>query len=299
MLQRIVDAHSEIGVVPEIFWITSYVNSRKGPDLDGPITPEIVSELVKQKRFRELKLDQQSFERLLNNRESIPCLQFLNKVFALYQSRCGKPIIGNKTPQYVQNILPFHQRWPETKFIHLIRDGRDVCLSILNWKKADRTAGRYVTWSEDPVSTTALWWKRKVRLGREAGSQLNPELYYEIRYENIIRNPQEECRKLCDFLGVTYDPAMNRHHETKSETDAHPKAKSWEPITAGLRDWRTQMSDLQVENFEVAAGDLLSELGYARAFPNPSAHSRKSVSVIIDRFTNDVLSRGKQLPVQW
>src|SRR5687768_595393 len=169
LLQRSVNAHPEIAVVPEIFWITHYVNSRKGPNLDEPITADVVSELVEHKRFRELEVDKQSFTRLLDGQQSIPCWQFLNRVFALYQSHHPKPVVGNKTPQYAQSIAAFHARWPETKFIHLIRDGRDICLSILDWKKADRTAGKFATWSDDPVSTTALWWKRNVRLGREGG----------------------------------------------------------------------------------------------------------------------------------
>ena len=299
LLQRIVNAHSEIAVAPEIFWVTHFVNSRKGPNLDGPITNEIVSELTQHKRFAELEVDPESFAALLGDHESLPCWQFLNKVFELYRKQQGKAIVGNKTPQYVQNITAFHAHWPAAKFIHLIRDGRDVCLSILNWKKADRTAGRFATWSEDPVATSALWWKRNVRLGREAGNLLDPKLYYEVRYENIIQGSQVECRKLCDFLEISYDPAMVRHHEARPEEDLHPNAKSWAPIMAGLRDWRKQMSQEQIEKFEAAAGDLLSELGYQRAFLHPSDQSRKHVSTIIDRFTSDVLSTGKLLPVHW
>lgn len=49
--------------------------------------------------------------------------------------------------------------------------------------------------------------------------------------------------------------------------------KAWLPITAGLRDWRTQMSAEHVERFEAVAGDLLDELGYPRAFPRTSAEA--------------------------
>jgi hypothetical protein len=47
-----------------------------------------------------------------------------------------------------------------------------------------------------------------------------------------------------------------------------PQGSEWEPVTAGLRDWRTQMTAEDVERFEAAAGDLLAELAYARAFSN-------------------------------
>src|SRR3712207_7334880 len=66
-------------------------------------------------------------------------------------------------------------------------DGRDVCLSILNWKKADRALGRFSTWGEDQVTTAAVWWEWHVRLGREDGGSLAPKLYHEVRYEELDR----------------------------------------------------------------------------------------------------------------
>jgi hypothetical protein len=67
---------------------------------------------------------------------------------------------------------------------------------MLNWKKAQVAAGGLVTWTEAPVLTTALWWKQRVRLGREDGSALGPELYYEIRYETLVPQPATECAVL-------------------------------------------------------------------------------------------------------
>jgi hypothetical protein len=111
------------------------------------------------------------------------------------------------------------------------------------------------------VSTSALWWESNVRLGRESGKSLGPELYYEVRYESLVAHPQEECEALSAFLGLPYDDAMLRFDETQ------PKRKARRPITPGLRDWRTQMSRDDVERFEAMAGDLLDELGCPRAFP--------------------------------
>jgi hypothetical protein len=103
--------------------------------------------------------------------------------------------------------------------VHLIRDGRAVCLSVLNWDHAARTAGRYAGWFEDPIVTTALWWRRKVELGREGGRRLGPQLYYELRYEALVSQPAGECVKLCAFLGLPYDEAMVRFHEGRQRVD--------------------------------------------------------------------------------
>ena len=162
-----------------------------------------------------------------------------------------------------------HDLWPETKFVHLIRDGRDVCLSMMNWKKADSSAGQFSAWKEDRVSTGALWWELNVRLGRQDGGSLAPELYHEVRYEALISEPEETCANLCDFLGLSYDDAMLKFHEGPGEADPDLDAKKgWRPLTPGLRKWSEQMSTEDLRRFEAAAGDLL-ELGYPRAVPDP------------------------------
>ncbi len=161
LLQRIVDAHPDIAITPEMHWITDYFREPKWLWTDGRVTAEQVASMIQQKRFRQFAFSREEFQGLLESGEPMPYIDFLNGIFALYGETKKKVLVGNKTPNFVRRIPTLHDLWPEAKFVHLIRDGRDVCLSVLNWNHAYRTAGRYTTWSEDPVSTTALWWKRR------------------------------------------------------------------------------------------------------------------------------------------
>jgi hypothetical protein len=303
LIHRMVDAHPLIAITPEMHWITYHFKKWKHSKPDGLVTPELISELAEHRRFAQFEIGREEFEGLLGPGEQVSYPSFLNGIFDLYGRVKNKPLVGNKTPAYVRSISSLHALWPEAKFVHIIRDGRDVCLSIMNWKKAGRNAGRYATWNEDPVSTTALWWERKVRLGREAGASLGPELYHEIRYESLVSRAVEECTRLCEFLDVPYDDAMVRFHEGKTRTDlpdARKNAKkAWLPITSGLRNWRSEMPDEDVERFEAAAGDLLGELGYARAFPRPSAEKLEHASRIREAFAGEVRERKERLPERW
>jgi hypothetical protein len=140
---------------------------------------------------------------------------------------------------------------------------------MFNWPSVQqKKPGTFATWKDDPASTAALWWELNVRRGREAGASLGPELYHEMRYESLVAHPERDCAALCAFLGLPYDECMLRFHEARANTDEGLTAgHGWRPITPGARDWRTQMAPADVERFEAAAGDLLEELGYARAFP--------------------------------
>ena len=301
LVHRIVDAHPEIAITPEMHWISHYVNYFKNQN--RLVTPELVSELTEHKRFSQFEIPRQEFEALLGSGEELPYPTFLRRVFGLYGKINNKPLVGNKTPAYVRNMPTFHALWPEAKFVHIIRDGRDVCMSVLNWKKAERTVGRYASWEEDPVSTTALWWERKVHKARVDGAVLGPGLYHEMHYEDLVEDPERECKRLCEFLGVLYEEAMIRFAEGKTRTDL-PNArktpkKAWLPITSGMRNWRTEMPVKDVERFEAAAGNLLEELGYERTFSRPTPQALEHATRIRKMFSRHIQEREEQPLERW
>jgi Sulfotransferase family len=301
LVHRIVDAHPELAITPEMHWISHYVNFFKNQN--RLVTPELVSELSRHKRFAQFEIPHEQFEGLLASGETVPYPTFLNRVFGLYARIKNKPLVGNKTSGYVRRVHTLHALWPEAKFVHIIRDGRDVCLSVLNWKKADHIVGRYASWEEDPVSTTALWWERKVRKGREDGAALGPGLYHETLYEDLVEDPERECKRLCEFLGVPYDDAVIRFAEGKTKTDL-PNArktpkKAWLPITSGMRNWRTEMPATDIQRFEAAVGNLLEELSYERTFSRPTPQALEHATRIRKMFSRHVQERVEHLPERW
>jgi hypothetical protein len=302
LLQRVVNAHPHVAVVNQSRWVPVYWKKRAGLTAEGLVTPELVPQLLTyRKLFRKLGIGREDLERLLGDGGPVPYARYVTGVFDLYGRAQGKALVGDKTPIYVRSIDTLHGLWPEAKFVHLIRDGRDVCLSHLNWKKkAAKLASNFRTWTEDAVTTAALRWKWNVGLGRQAGRPLGPGLYYELRYEALVARPEEECAKLCAFLGVPYDAAMLRFHEGRTKTKPGLDAKkAWRPITPGLRDWRAQMSAEDVERFEAAAGDLLDELGYPRAAPRPRPEALEHAARARERFTLEAQERGRGLPEHW
>jgi hypothetical protein len=269
LLQRIVNAHPQIAVMPESHWIPRLRRQAK-----GGVTRELISSLLEQREFPALHLGQEEVQPLIGNGEPVSYSCFISRLFDLYGRNQGKTLVGNKTPGFVRRLKTIHALWPAARIVHLIRDGRDVFLSVSNRPLKHPDRAFFATWNEDPVSTGALRWEVNVRKGRRAGQWLGPDLYYEMRYESLVNRPAEECAALCRFLGVPDDEAMLRFYERQTTR------KAARPITPGLRDWRSQMRTDEVEQFEAAVGGLLDELGYARAFQRPRPEAVEKASRI-------------------
>jgi hypothetical protein len=298
LLRRVVDAHSQLAITPESEWIVRYYNQRIGLTPAGIITPELVPRLLEHPKFHRLGLSGPDLEELVETGGLVGYASFVSRLFDHYSRTQSKPLVGDKTPNYVRQIQVLHHLWPRAKFVHLIRDGRDVGLSLLGWKrKAARMVELFPTWEEAPVTTAALCWERNVRQGREQGRLLGPKSYYEIRYESFVTRPAEEVQGLCGFLGVPYESGLLEFHQgrTKAEPGLSPK-EAWLPITPGLRDWKSQMPRAGLERFEAVAGDLLDELGYPRACAALPATVREETARLRDCFAQGLSIRAENLP---
>lgn len=264
-----VDAHPEIAITPEAHWIPIWFEEGTGLTAEGRITPELIARLLDHPKFALFRLGREEVIALAGDGHSMSYAALVTAIHDLYGKIRSKALVGNKTPDSARRMQTLHALWPEARFVHLIRDGRDVALSLMAWPRVtQKRPGTLPTWKEDPVSTAALWWELNVRRGREAGRLLGSGLYYELRYESLIANPAVECANLCAFLSLPYDDAMLRFYENRPRKSLSAR-NDWRPITPGLRNWKTQMLAEDVERFEAAAGGLLDELDYPRVFPHP------------------------------
>ena len=273
LLERMVNAHPQVAIIHESQWLTRFYVKRIGMDRNGLVKPDIVDALSGHHRFKNLRMTRQDLKQILDADAQLTYPRFVTQVFELYGRREGKPWVGDKsTGGYVRHLDTLHELFPDARIVHLIRDGREVCLSMLDWPKAQRAAGRLPIWRESPAATTALWWKWHVRLGRDAGARIGPR-YRELRYDRLVRDPAAELADLCAFLGIPADSSMlefNQGRVRPNDSSLSPN-QAWLSPTTGLRDWREHMRPEDLQLFEALADDLLIELGYELSNETPSS----------------------------
>lgn len=167
-----------------------------------------------------------------------------------------------KSPSHVFAVPLIHELYPRSRFIHVLRDGRDVTVSV-------RAAARswVPQWREAfgrSVLTSARAWSHAVRRARKLGAQLGDQ-FLEVRFEEIKRDPLAAYRRLLDFCGISYDEILLE--QIHQQTDFAQNYKSNEKgFRRGGRvgDWRTHFNIVDAVQFNLAAGDTLVETGYEK-----------------------------------
>ena len=183
---------------------------------------------------------------------------------------------GDKTPGYIKSMREIQVYLPEARFIHLIRDGRDVALSILKQH-----------WGPQTIEAAAEKWRSRVLRGRAQQPYLG--FYLEVKFEDLVLHTERELRRICGFIDLDFDPAMLGYHETaeqrlQEKARALPRAhgepqsaekrlmshaKTFEPPNPELiGTWRKRMSPSDRAAYEALAGDLLADLGYELDSPD-------------------------------
>ena len=155
-------------------------------------------------------------------------------------------IWGDKSPGYLAHLPLLKEAFPAARFVHIIRDARDYCMSMKQafGKSTTRAAQR---------------WQDRIALVRAQSAAFDGD-YIEVRYEDLVGQPEPHLRRLCDFLGLPFEPGMLT---LSRATENIGSAKGERRIEAtNTEKWRTQMPDRQRVLVERLAGEVLRSLDY-------------------------------------
>jgi hypothetical protein len=264
LLRLMLDSHPSLAIPDESHFVTEmygslgWIAARRTP-------PEMLERVLSHQWFRCWGLDPNAVMQHAAVSQPNDFASVMQTVFETYAAVHGKQRWGDKTPDYVLYISRLAKLFPGSKFIHMIRDGREVASSYSSF-----------SWGMPTPVSAAFRWKRWVRAGQRQGGRLSSERYREVRLEQLIADPEAVLRSVCDFLGEPFAREMLNYHRTASER-LRPEVASTDhrhtslPPTPGLRDWREGLSPATQRAVEAAAQPLLRELGYVTGHSRPQA----------------------------
>jgi len=264
LLKAMLDAHSQLAIPSESYFLTQLWD-RHGAQ---PERDAFVEDLARLERVREWGVDPEDVRASLPERPTFA--EAIQSIYQLYAESKGKPRFGDKTPLYMQRLDVLERAFPDARYVHIVRDGRDAALSMLAMTRKPR----FNLSRPRGVGDFACAWQREVRAARSFGRRRK---YLELRYEDLVEQPESRLREVCAFLGLEYEPGMLEYHrrEDPSLYADHPRLA--QPPVRDARSWRKEMRPADAALFEAIAGELLTELGYERAYPRPGRGGRALV----------------------
>lgn len=259
LLSTIMHAHPRIAMPPETrILLPVYRNRARFGDLAVLENRRRLARRITNPRrggFRDLGLNRRHvIDAILAAPPTLgSALETLWREFA--RSR-GKQRWGEKRPLYSRYVDIVLRLFPDAQIIHLMRDGR-ACVASLR---------RVPWWNGSVAAATAIWSLAEHDMQRNR-ARLPASTFHTLRYEDLLREPENTLRALCVFLDEEFAPAMLDH--TRAARDIVPPRKSWHAGTRrGLdaqraESWADTLTPAQIGLVQHVAGRELLRNGYA------------------------------------
>lgn len=268
LLRMMLNSHSELAVTPETNWYLPWQAFDRGG------AESAVDTMVRDREWGSFNLSADEFSRRVMDSDPHSFGDVLRAFYQAFAERNGKNRWGDKTPFYSSSMTEIQKHLPEAHFVHIVRDGRDVALSLVP-----------LGFGPNSVAEVAEAWSRTLRSARLQVPDLRS--YVEVRYERLVRDTPTVLKGLCGFLELEWEESMLDYHRdavqklsdetvelhlpnqvvSKSERLSIHRLLDCPPQGDRVERWRREMSAGDLQTFERIAGETLEDFGYELSGP--------------------------------
>lgn len=164
--------------------------------------------------------------------------KIVSRLCMMKSGRKGCSSWGDKTPHYLLDLDIIYKLFPDSKYIYIVRDGRDVALSLMT-----------KPWGQNNIYACADYWKRCNAQNGIFDELKKKGLLYSLRYEDLLADSEKIVPDIYSFLGEVYDDGLMRNLIGRVRKD-------------NFNNWKKKMNSSQIELFERVASDTLRRFGY-------------------------------------
>ena len=286
LLSLIISSHPLIAIPYESHFIVAMAE-KYGTDI-APLPAikqqDLLANIINQPYVKDwdYEINSENIELTANDNVS----NIIEKVYKNYARQAGKSIWGDKSPDNTPHIDSLNKLYPDAKYIHIIRDGRDV---------ADSIKGQH--WGGSSLPVTLRHWDRTVTLADKMLGMLAPAQVHSLRFEDLVSSPEESVRAITSFLGVAYSPDMLTDYSTSAEEKVgdrisghHAHLKEALSPSQAFK-WQHKMSPVDQSIAYEIVGETLQKYGY---LPGVTHHPLKGFRKLVHYFKNAVLWRWQE-----
>jgi hypothetical protein len=271
LLELMLSSHPDISISPETDSLEYIICAHpKGLMLSGPPLNVLKERILGDAKLGAWKVDLEPYRRRLAAVDQATTAEIADGMMAYYrdQAHPGARIVGNGRGFYMEHGEVAKTVFPDAQFVIIIRDPRAVVASLI------QNFGR-------SVEGASLTWRQGVELG-EALARRFPSDCLQVKYEELVADPEAVLGCICAFLGVEYSSKMLAYHEANQRLEMIPVGQErLHPHTAAplstehAAKWRDQLSPSTVGVIEAIAGRVMRRWDYdASGAPAPGLLAR-------------------------
>lgn len=274
LLRLLLTAHPRLVVPPEcgfVVWLQPSFGHWGDKEFSDRRKVEHFSEAVYQARkFETWGISRRKIEEAILDSSDLDYGKACEIIYELYAEKQGKKEIvwGDKNNFYLHHVKDLKEIYPAARFIHIVRDGRDVACSYREVMSAG-SQGKYHPRFPSDIDEIASIWSGDVEEVSSAFESLKEADKYELHYEDLTSAPEREMTALCNWLGVDYSEKMLEFHVYNRSLGLEPqetmiwKHKTLFPVdNASVGRYRQFLSEKEIGAFNRIAGRQLSKFGY-------------------------------------
>ena len=162
-----------------------------------------------------------------------------------------------KTPRHLRYADTILRWWPEARIIEMVRDGRDVCLSL-------RAKAEHRIWAAGELDEQIQQWAESIRIGRRLSTRPEAEdRWLTVRYEDVSADPRGEVGRMFGFLDVPFDDSSVDQVVAATDIEQMRRPCNRHHVRTGVAGaWRTELTDAEKARCLELAGAELRTMGY-------------------------------------
>jgi len=256
LVRLILNAHSKIAIPEEgTFWMPM-LREQRG-HLAGNIPPSRLDGYLRyiknNNQYKVWEMNDDRFFAELQTIRKTTLAELMARFYRQYAMEHDKLCWGDKTPSFFRMVPDLKELFPNAKFVHVVRDGRDVFLSLRGREKGRKN-----------IAVSAYEWSYKLRKVRDEFNSLPDARHFEIRYESLVSDPERSTREICKFLGLEFEPGMLEFWKSSEKyIGDHHSDLIFQPVSAkSTGNWKTGLSSSEAKQFECIASKWLTEFDY-------------------------------------
>lgn len=289
LLGSMLGGHNQFICTPESHFKIDVLRLLNGAtdDIDGTAVFKRLSQHWRYKIW-ELAADDSHLAQELDGCSYADLLNWLITQYTHSVGRSQAITWVDHTPENISYAMTLHQLFPNAKFIHIVRDGRGVAASIIP-----------LDWGPNSIVKAARWWVRMVSFGLAAERLLPPSQIAQVKYEDLVTDPEQTLRRLCDFLEVPFAEEMLQATGFKlpQYTLRQHTLVGSAPNPATATRWQQRLSARDVEIFENQTRDYLAFLGYPMQY---GLNAKPPNFMEVQKGKNQELIRGEFInKIKW